>query len=436
MFMEASAGTDRALEGRSAAGAAGGLAAVGGLLRRRLGALLPSALPPSFGEALATLRRDLHMVTEGLAGRHPPPLIPRSVRSTPAASVLTPRTLRVERVVRETPDAVTLWLRDPAGAPIPFLPGQFFTLIVPVGGQTVRRAYSASGATPDGSLVAITSKRVAGGLLSNHLNDQAQVGMALSVLGPSGSFTVTPATERARRYVLIGGGSGITPLLSITRAVLQDEPRSQVALLFGNRGAADIIFHRELDELHAAHAPRFHLRHVLEQPPAGWTGGTGRLEEAVVARELAALDAAQAGPDSEYLLCGPAPMMAAARAALRARGVAAERIREERFGSPRSLAGAAQSRPTTPQSAELHGPDRVRSITVAPTETLLEAGLRAGAAMPFSCAMGGCGACKVKLLRGEVAMQEPNCLTASEREGGYILACVASPCSPVTVRVP
>lgn len=407
-------------------------------LAGRLQALIPAALR----EPLASLRRDLQVVARGLAGRHPPPLLPRRPPRSPqlsGAAVLTPRTVRIDEVVRETADALTLWLRDPSGAPMPFVPGQFFTLLVSIDGQTLRRAYSVSSCAADASRVAITCKRVPGGRVSSYLHEQAQVGMALKVLGPSGNFTVAPDPGRARRYVLLGGGSGITPLMAITRAVLRAEPRSQVALIFGNRSADDIIFSRELAALSGAHPERFTLRHVLEAPPQGWAGGTGLLDEQTLDRELQELPpaAAELGEpgQTEYFLCGPAGMMAAAHAVLQARGVPAAQVHEERFASPH-LPATVRPADRAAQTAELRRGSEVRRLTVRPDETLLEAGLRSGAAMPFSCAMGGCGACKVKLDSGQVVMQEPNCLTAEERAAGYVLACVASPCTAVAVELP
>lgn len=416
-------------------------AASGARLARRLGALVPGPLR----EPLASLRRDLHVVLEGLAGRHPSPLLPQRPQRPTSRPGPAPRTLRVERVVRETADAVTLWLRDPSGAPIPFVAGQFFTVLVPIDGQTVRRAYSACSSPLSPEMVAITCKRTPGGRVSSFLNEQAQTGMTLQVLGPSGNFTVVPQPERARHYVLLGGGSGITPLIAIARAVLLAEPRSRVSLIFGNRSVEDIIFRDELAALADAHKDRFSLRHVLQEPPSGWAGGAGLLDEPNLERELSALalpgvepidpvNPGLCGPPA-YFLCGPAGLMAAAQAVLLARGVPPSALHQERFASPH-LPAAALPAARRPQPAELRRGDRRHQLVVQPTETLLEAGLRAGAAMPFSCTMGGCGACKVRLDSGQVALQEPNCLTAEERAAGYILACIAAPCTQVVVELP
>lgn len=391
---------------------------------------------------LDTLRRDLRAVADGLRGKKPPPFARRAPLGrhhhtiAPSQEVLAPRSLRVDRVVRETPDAVTLHLVDPTGAPFSFLPGQFMTLLVDVGGEALRRAYSiCTGIDEDPGCIAITSKRVQGGRVSNHLNEGVRAGDTLRVLGPSGSFTVAPDAARRRELVLIGGGSGITPLLSIARSVLAREPGSRVHLVYGNRSWDDVIFREALSALAAAHPGRFTVRHVLEAPPEGWAGRAGLLDGEACAAELDALpaDPGAALEPPDFFVCGPAPMMDAVREVLRARGVPASRIHEERFSSP---AQGEAPRPTSPQPVNIRVRGLLRAVTAAPGQTLLEAGLAAGVPMPFSCAMGGCGACKVRLVDGEVAMEEPNCLSAAERAEGFVLACASRAARPTTVEVP
>lgn len=398
-------------------------------------------------DRLETFRRDVRTVANDLLGERTPPferrvplgrhhhVIPR------AAELLAPRTVRIARVVRETNDAVTLHLEDASGARIAFTPGEFLTLLVEVSGERLRRAYSINSALDDaGPGVAVTIKRVQGGRVSNHLNDHAREGDVLQVLGPSGSFTVAPDPERRRRLVLIGGGSGITPLASIAKSVLAREPRSHVTLLYGNRAEPDVIFRDALDALAEAHPERFVLRHVLEAPREGWTGGRGRLDRATCEAELSALLARDVPeglepPDElvEVFVCGPEPMMAAAREAATALGVPKDRLREERFSSPAQRAEAP--RPTAPQPITLRLPSGVRAVVETPEQTILEAGLAAGVPMPFSCAMGGCGRCKLKLVDGEVASEEPSCLTEAERAEGFVLACVSRATRPTTLEV-
>jgi ferredoxin-NADP reductase len=271
--------------------------------------------------------------------------------------------------------------------------------------------------------------------VSRHLVGHAHEGDAIDVLGPSGAFTPAPA-RGARLLVLVGGGSGITPLSSIARTLLASEPETRIALVYGNVALEDVIFKESLDALAGEHpgAPhRFRVRHVLEQPPPGWTGGTGRLDGAALARELDALDDPDL-PGAEYFLCGPAPMMAANRACLEQRGVAPSRIREERFVSAHAVPGAPASTKAHEVTLRMRGGER--RVIVGGGRTILETALDAAVDMPFSCAVGGCGTCRVRLAAGSVAMDEPNCLSADERAAGYVLACVSRPTSPCTLEVP
>jgi ring-1,2-phenylacetyl-CoA epoxidase subunit PaaE len=346
--------------------------------------------------------------------------------------------MRVAKIVRETTDAVSVVLEDPSGAPIHFTPGQFFTLHIRIGDEVLKRAYSASSSALDPQRVAVTVKRARDGRVSRHIVGHLHEGDIIEVLGPSGSFTPAPSTE-PRLLVLIGGGSGITPLSSIARTLLASEPRTRVALVYGNHGLEDVIFRDALSALAAEHAAssegapvRFQVRHVLQEPPPAWMGGKGLLDGAMVARELDALG----DPDlasAEYFLCGPAPMMAAAREALEARGIPSTRIREERFVSAHAGAPLATA---AAQEVTLRMRDGERRVVVPVGRTVLETALDAGIDMPFSCAIGGCGTCRVHLAEGSVVMDEPNCLSPGERSQGYVLACVSRPTSPCTLDVP
>lgn len=347
---------------------------------------------------LQALSRDLRTVANDLFGQRTQPFAVRSAlpRHAHVIADFAPRPATIRKITRETADAVTLEL----DADVEFHAGQFLTLIVNIDGREHRRAYSISTAPHDGR-VAVTVKRM--GLVSSYLVERAREGDKLQLLGPSGSFGVTPG-ERARHVVLIGGGSGITPLFSIARTILAREPASRVSLYFGNRTEADIIFR---DALAAIDDPRFAVTHLLGE----------RLE-------LGELPA-----DGEFYLCGPEPMMVVARKALSAMGVEPARIFEEKFTSPTQRTSKL---PLAPQ------PIRVgdKTLVAQPGQTILEAALAAKVSLPFSCTMGGCGACKVRVLDGSADMEEPSCLSASERAEGYVLSCVARAETPITIEVP
>ncbi len=388
---------------------------------------------------LTAAARDLRTVLRDLRGEHPSPLVARrpgprpevvDAAALPSATSAAARPLIVRALHRETQDALTIVLADPTGEPVRFVPGQFLTLLVTVAGETHRRAYSICSALDDAATVAVTVKRIAGGRVSTHLHERLAVGDVLPVLGPSGDFTVAPDPAARRALVLIAGGSGITPIMAITRAVLAREPDSQVTLIFGNRTASDIIFLPDLDALQAQHGARLVVRHVLERGEPDTLATIGRLDRVTVAAELDAV-ADRVDADSHVYVCGPAPAMAEVREALAARGVPASRIHEERFATAERAGGPRAAQRLILARAGGASVD----VVVPPGGTILDAGLAAGVTMDFSCAMGGCGACAVQLTAGEVDLDEPNCLSPEERARGRILACVARPRTACTVEV-
>ncbi len=405
------------------------------------GSSFAALVPKSVAARIEALEDDVRMVVNGLSGRMTPSFtrrqpLARHLLATPAPStreLLATRTLRVFGVTRETADAVSLQLVDPTGQRISFIPGQFLTVLVTLpNGEVLRRAYSISNVPDeDGAAPAarITIKRIAGGVASNHLNDTVVEGATFEILGPSGNFTTTFDPTRQRHLVLFAGGSGITPLMSIAATVLAREPGSRVSLVYGNRSSSEVIFHDELNALCGTFGDRFVVRHVLTNPPMGFAGRTGLLDRGCATAELEGLSAAD-----EYFVCGPEPMMQAVRAALEARGVPSSSIREERYSSPSRR--VRPEVPLFPQRMLVRVGGVERGVVVKAGQTLLEAGLEASITMPFSCSMGGCAACRVKLVQGDVVSEEPNCLSAEERRDGFVLACVSRPMSTCTVELP
>ena len=400
--------------------------------------LLAALLPRRWSERLRQMGRDLRFLTGRLRGEPTPFLVERRHRPTlqtaerfaRRASPIRLRPLTVVRVVRETPDAVSLYLREASGQPIEFTAGQFLSFDVEVEGEVHRRAYSLASAALPGREPHVTVKRVDGGKVSNFLNDHAHEGMVLDVLGPSGAFTLDPASG-VRHLVSIAGGSGITPIVSIVETALEASPATRVTLLYGNRSEEDIIFRDRLGALAERHGERFRVEHVLETPSATWSGPRGRLDGATLMDRLGVLSHEDDGATG-YFVCGPSGMMDAVRDALIGSGVDAQRIREERFSRPEDRVSVGPA--LEPQQLTIRAGGRTAEL-VTDGETVLEAGLSAGLPMPFSCAMGGCGACRVKVRSGQMVMEEPNCLTAQEREAGYVLACVARATTPCEVEV-
>ncbi len=385
------------------------------------------SLPSPLGGRLASLRRDLAMVLDGLAGRTPPPVVWRreGAPSPAAPRSATGRSVVVRAVVRETDDAVSLVLTDPAGQPFTHAPGQFYTLCATVDGRPLRRAYSASDDGGDRHTLRLTVKRVAGGAMSNWLHRAVTEGAHFEVLGPSGTFTPDRA---AKHHVLVGGGSGITPLYAIACAVLRDDASARVTLVFANRAKADTIFDGALTALTQRYGDRFARHDVLETAHEGFAGTVGRLDGDTARRVFDGLDLDEG---AVWYVCGPTPMREAVRAVLRERGVADGRVREEVFTSPATVTPNTEAQTVT---LRLRG--RSRRFEVRGGESILDAAMREGVDAPFSCTVGGCGACRCRVVEGSVEMAEPNGLRPDERAAGLVLTCVGRPVGDVVLEVP
>jgi ferredoxin-NADP reductase len=404
---------------------------------------LPGLLPRGAAHAYDRWRRDAATLVRGLQGHHPPPLLPRrragrrSTERAPGtdvgASNADGRAMTIAGLERLTPDAVEIVLEDPAGRPFAFRPGQFITVVVLLDGEQHRRAYSLCNVADGTPRAHIAVRRVSGGRVSSWLVDRAGVGDELRVLGPSGSFGPPPSDGAPRHLVLVAAGSGITPMMSIARAALSQEPCTRVSFLVGNRRESDIMFRGALEEIASRHADRLRVRHLLREPPDGWAGGAGVLDRETASRELVALEAA-VDSSARFLVCGPEPMMLEVRAALAGLGIGADRVHEERFVQPRLDEAEAVRAWGEPHEVLVRGRAGDARVLVGPGQTLLEAALGAGVPMKFSCTVGGCGACKVKAGAGGLRMREPNCLSPEERARGEVLACVAHPVRDTVVE--
>lgn len=336
-----------------------------------------------------------------------------------AAGPLRARPLRVIAKLPETGEAVTVLFEDPAHDPLRHQAGQYLTVEAEIDGQRHRRAYSLSSA-PGESWLSITVKRVPGGLVSNWIHDRLQVGDLLRSHGPSGSFTPeAPPPDRPRRLLLVGGGAGIVPLAAIARHLLATELAAEIMLIHGSAGADRAILADSLRSLAACHAPRFRLEPVLDSAAADWPGWRGRLDATMMDRLLPGHAGARF---DEAMICGPDAMRAAVRGALLCQGLAADRIKEERFASPRPA-----EVPKVRQIACLLDGDARREIVVPPGATLLDAVLAAGEALSFSCLSGACGACRVRVIRGaeNVVLDAPNGAATPGAPPAEVPACLA-----------
>lgn len=339
-------------------------------------------------------------------------------------------TLRVSEVRRETPDTVSIAfeLPDELRGAFAFTQGQYLALRADIDGEDVRRSYSICSGTDDGEL-RIAVKKVPGGRFSTYANERLKAGDTLEVMPPQGRFFTPLDRSNRKLYVAFAAGSGITPVMSILKTTLRREPLSSFILFYGNRDFDHIIFREELETLKSLYPLRLAVHHVLSRESLGAEMFHGRIN----ADKCAAYSRLLFRPSEvdHFFLCGPEEMIFEVKDALLQQGTPESRILFELFTTP----GARR-----PAPAPVAAQDRFdAAITVKidgmefdfalPTDgsTLLDAAMRAGADLPFSCKGGVCSTCKARVIEGEVTMDVNYGLEPDEIAAGYVLTCQAHP---------
>ena len=336
--------------------------------------------------------------------------------------------LTVCDVRRETADAVSLAFTVPAAlrGAYHFLPGQFLTLRATIDGEDVRRSYSICSAPEDDDLRVVV-KRLAGGAFSIWVNETVRTGHALSVMTPDGRFGIPIQPGSARTLVAFVAGSGITPVMAILKSVLRHEA-GRFFLFYGNRSTADIIFRDQLEDLKDQHLTRLSVFHVLSREQQDLPVLNGRLDTDKVALLLRSVVPAQVVDHA--LVCGPQPMIEGLQTALVDLGLPEGRIHVERFtpgigGRPRTIAVAPLTPPKTIATIICEGARF--DLPVAEGEAIIDAAIRAGRSLPYSCKGGMCCTCRAKLVEGRVDMISNYSLEPWETQAGYVLTCQSRP---------
>lgn len=344
--------------------------------------------------------------------------------------------LTVSSVSKETEQAVCVGfdIKPEYAGLFEFRHGQYVTLEHTINGEPVRRCYSICSAV--GEPLRVGVKQVDGGLFSTWANSELAVGEVLQVAPPEGQFTCELEPEQQKNYLCMAAGSGITPILSIVKTVLEKEPLANVTLLYGNQRVGTMMFKEELLALKNRYISRFQLINILSQEEQDIDILNGRINNkkgGELCRQLLDLAAID-----EFFLCGPESMISEVSRGLTGEGIAEEKIHYELFASSAEDAQIVVEKHHQ-RSEKLGG--QVSHVTVvldgrkshfelaADGENVLDAAMSHGMDVPYSCKGGVCATCKAKVVEGDVEMDLNHSLTDQEVASGYVLTCQSHPIS-------
>ncbi|XNY99758.1 1,2-phenylacetyl-CoA epoxidase subunit PaaE [Micrococcus luteus] len=362
-------------------------------------------------------------------------------------------TLEVTELRKLTSDSVevTFTVPEELADDYDYVPGQYVALRKEIDGSEIRRSYSIC-AVPRRGEVRVAIKKDLGGTFSTWANEVLEVGEKIDVMNPQGAFTSRThmtsmnnaeelaaekvAENRNTHLVAFAAGSGITPIMSIAKAVLAASESSRFDLVFANRSAMDVMFAEEIGDLKDKYPARFTVSHVLSREQRVSPLLSGRIDaeklETILDRVI------DVDGTDEWFLCGPFELVQLVRDSLAQRGVDEDKVRFELFttGRPENPEGQSgrvvEADPSGDNFTIEFNLDGLSGKVESPKsshETLLNAALRVRADVPFACAGGVCGTCRAKVTDGTYEMDENYALEKDEVENGYVLTCQTRPTS-------
>ncbi len=344
--------------------------------------------------------------------------------------------LKVKEVKRETADTVSVAFDVPKDLKqaYAFEAGQYLTLRTQIEGEEVRRSYSIC-TSPKENDLRVAVKKVEGGLFSTFANETLKEGDELAVMTPMGNFTTSIDANSKKHYVGVAAGSGITPVISLLKTILDTGPEHSFTLIFGNRSFSTIIFREELEALKNKYLGRLALHHILSREDLGSDIFCGRID-ADKSRDLFSKLLPISSMD-EVFICGPENMIHDVRNTLETAGFDKKKIHFELFTSPLGkLNGRSPEKKKEAQTAQGAVASSVRVMLDGDSfefdlhsggESILDAALATGADLPYACKGGVCCTCRAKLVKGKVDMEVNYALEEEEVEAGFILTCQSHP---------
>ncbi|TDE46675.1 ferredoxin--NADP reductase [Flavobacterium rhamnosiphilum] len=334
--------------------------------------------------------------------------------------------LIIKEVKRETKDAVSILFNVPEElkANYTFVAGQYINLRLTLDGAEIRRAYSICSAPESGEL-RIAVKAVKNGAFSQFANTKLKAGDVLEVGKPEGKFIFEPQVGRQKNYAAFVAGSGITPVLSILKSVLKNEPKSSFVLVYGNKSPEETIFHQELHDLQLQYVGRLFVHYVFSQAKAE-NALFGRIEKSTV--NFVLNNKHKELEFDKFYLCGPEEMINTVSGVLKEHNIKESAIKFELFSS-------STKENKIEKSLEGHSKitvmvdDEETTFEMSQKQTVLDAALKQGIDAPYSCQGGICSSCLARVTSGTAEMTKNSILTDKEIADGLILTCQAHPTS-------
>ena len=335
--------------------------------------------------------------------------------------------LQIKEVKHETVNAISVTFNIPAQlkSAYQFTAGQYVNLKLTLDGEEIRRAYSIC-SSPNSDDLRIAIKSVKHGHFSKFANENLKVGDILEVGQPEGKFTFEPSSERLKNYAGFVAGSGITPVMSILKSVLESEPKSSFILVYGNKSPEETVFHNELHELQLKYVGRFFVHYVFSQAKSD--GALfGRIDKSIV--NFVLNNKHKEKEFDKFYLCGPEEMINLVTNTLKEHHVAEKNIKFELFSTSTANENASAESHTGHTKITVMVDDEETTFEMSQKQTVLEAALKQGIDAPYSCQGGICSSCLARIKNGTVEMKKNSILTDSEIAEGLILTCQAHPTS-------
>jgi ring-1,2-phenylacetyl-CoA epoxidase subunit PaaE len=340
-------------------------------------------------------------------------------------------TLNIQSISKETAKAVTISFEVPEQlkADYTFTAGQYITLKTSINNEEIRRDYSICSSPKSGELK-VAIKAIENGVFSNYANTKLNAGNPIEVSVPQGRFKFEPEASKKRYVAAFAAGSGITPILSIAKSVLEDEPNSEFILVYGNKNTAETMFLQQLLELHHSYKDRFHIQFLYSQSEEE-NAIYGRIEESTV--NLIVKNKFKHANIDAFYLCGPEGMINTVTEVLKSNDVSEDTIHFELFKAAKNTVKNDISSIKGETKITVIVDDEEETFTMSQKNTILDAAIQKDIDAPYSCQGGICSSCIARVKEGTAEMHKNAILTDAEVAEGLIITCQAHPTSDILV---